>query len=126
MSSNPVRVPGGQIVQFICLVGADGLPVQFPSGQVPTGLPVGFQQLQTADLAVAVGMTIPFGATMAICQAEGGDVRWRTDGPAPTGSNGFLLESGESENFIANLAKVLFIASTGQNAVKLNIGYYAQ
>lgn len=121
----PTRTPTGEIVNFICLVGSDGLPVDFPSGLVPSGIPLGFQTLQPADLSAAIGLTIPLGTKVVICQAESGDVRWRVDGVAPTATTGFLIGSGTNQNFIANLEDVQFIASLNQAGAKLNIGYYS-
>ncbi len=54
-------------------------------------VPMGFQELSSANLSGAVSPTPPAGATIAVLSAETGGVRWRDDGTDPTTTTGILL-----------------------------------
>jgi hypothetical protein len=88
--------------------------------EIDSMVPLGYQQLPVA--AVAVGLTVPVGARLALIQAETADVRWRDD-VAPTATVGMRLENGSSFEYSGNLAAIQFIRRTGASAV-LNISYY--
>lgn len=87
-------------------------------------IPKGFQQL--TDITAAAGLTVPSGATVALLQAEGDNVRWRDDGINPTTSVGILLIADVNQPYMyqGDLSALKFI-ETGTDAV-LNVVYYAQ
>lgn len=80
-----------------------------------------YQQLAAFNGA-AVGLTVPSGATYAVMQAEGGDVRWRDDGTSPTGTVGMLIASGSTLVYDGKLAGIKVIGAAAGS--KLNVSYY--
>lgn len=105
----------------------DRLPAALVSGALPVvargGLTaMGFEQI--TSLSSSAALTVPSGATIAVVQAEGMDVRWRPDGAttAPTASVGMLLPAGAERVFDGGLASVRFIR-VAAGAV-LNVSYY--
>ena len=82
--------------------------------------PLGYQQITT--LSAATSLTVPKGATYAVIQAEGADIRWRDDGTDPTASVGMVIASGDTLPFAARLGAVRFIQETAGGV--LNISYY--
>ena len=107
----------------------DRLPAALVSGALPVvargGLTaMGFEQITSLALSGSVGLTVPSGATIAVVQAEGMDVRWRPDGAttAPTASVGMLLPAGAERVFDGGLASVRFIRVAAGAA--LNVSYY--
>lgn len=69
--------------------------------------------VQDTDMAAAGALpSIPSDATIAVVQAETGDVRWRADGTNPTASVGMMLYEGAERTFVGNLSAVKLIAST--------------
>lgn len=84
--------------------------------------PCGYQQLDTAALASAVGLTVPQDARLAIVQAEGEAVRWRDDGTDPTGTVGMLLADGMDLPYAGALGSIKFIRV--QAGAILNVAYY--
>ena len=98
------------------------------SGRVPvdTGLrgglsALGFQQI--TSLASSTALTVPGGATLAVIQAEGADVRWRDDGTAPTATVGMLLPAGAELRYTGALAALRLIQASAGATV--NVSYYA-
>ena len=105
----------------------DRLPASLVSGALPVvargGLTaLGFEQITA--LSSSAALTVPSGATIAVVQAEGMDVRWRPDGAttAPTASVGMLLPAGAERVFDGGLSAVRFI-QTASGAV-VNVSYY--
>ena len=105
----------------------DRLPTALVSGALPVvargGLTaMGFEQI--TSLSSSAALTVPSGATIAVVQAEGVDVRWRPDGAttAPTASVGMLLPAGAERVFDGGLYAVRFI-QTASGAV-VNVSYY--
>ena len=70
----------------------------------------------------ALGLTVPTGATYAICSIETSGVRFRDDGIAPNGSVGVLLPVGTLFEYSGNLAGIQFIAATGPAVI--NVAFY--
>lgn len=101
---------------------AGAIPVWQVGSLNPTATPVGYQQIVTATLATAQPLTVPTGATTATITVEGGDVRYRDDGTAPTASVGMPLVSGQSMIYSGPLADIEFIRQAAGAA--LNILYY--
>jgi hypothetical protein len=63
------------------------------------------------------------GATIAYVQADGGSVRFRIDGTAPTATTGFLIPAGTVQPLnMADAATFLGIEASGATAV-LNIWF---
>ena len=105
----------------------DRLPTALVSGALPVvargGLTaMGFEQI--TSLSSSAALTVPSGATIAVVQAEGMDVRWRPDGAttAPTAGVGMLLPAGAERVFDGGLASVRFIRVAAGAA--LNVSYY--
>ncbi len=110
---------------FKACSGAYPVPVT-PSG-VPAPLtPVATSQRITS-LAAAASLTVPTGATLAVITADQGtaNLRFRTDGTAPTASIGNELSSGATVIYSGNLATIQFIqeAATPTTPV-LNISFF--
>ena len=84
---------------------------------------VGYQQIGTAALASAVGLTVPDGAQSAILQAETQDIRWRDDGTNPTTSVGMNLTAGTEFLYTGELSEIKFIRVT--SGAILNVSFYA-
>lgn len=82
--------------------------------------PLGFEQID--DLSAAEPLTVPFGAGVALLQAESQAVRWRDDGVAPTSSVGMLLAPGETFAYTGSLSAIRFIEAAG--GAVLNVSYY--
>ncbi len=98
------------------------------AGRVPvdTGLrgglsALGFQQI--TSLSSSSALTVPGGATLAVIQAEGADVRWRDDGTAPTATVGMLLPAGAELRYTGALAALRLIRASAGATV--NVSYYA-
>lgn len=88
-----------------------------PAGMIKKG----YQQLTGISGAVAV--TVPTGASLAICIPETQAVRWRDDGTNPTAGVGMPLAVGDALFYDgANLAGLTFIEQTA--SAKVNIIYY--
>lgn len=82
---------------------------------------LGYQQI--TSLSAATGLTIPAGASLAICTPETQAVRWRDDGTNPTATVGYPLPVGAELRFdAAQMGAVKFIEQTA--SAKLNVCYY--
>ena len=99
------------------------------SEAVITGIrrPLGYQQI--TSLLSSIGFTLPTAIPgnqigYAVCQAEGGDIRWRDDGTAPTGTVGMIIPSGGELNYCGDFSAIRFIGSTGSSPTALNVSYY--
>lgn len=84
---------------------------------------LGYQQITTAALASAVGLTVPAGAQAAIIQVNTQNVRWRDDGTNPTSTVGMRLRSGSEFLYTGELSKIKFIREA--SGAILNVSYYA-
>jgi hypothetical protein len=84
--------------------------------------PKGYQRFD--DMAAAVSLTVPVGASLAFLQAEGANVRWRDDGVNPTASVGNLLIAGAPATAYTGDLSALRFVEVGTNAV-LNVNFYA-
>lgn len=90
--------------------------------------PCGYQQIAAATLTAATKLTVPTGPngqppTYAVIQCNGGAVRWRDDGSAPTSSIGMSIPTGSELDYYGDLSIIQFIASTSSPV--LDITYYA-
>lgn len=83
--------------------------------------PLGYAQLTSLSGATALS-SIPAGATRALLQAEGQNVRWRDDGTDPTASVGMLIYVGQLVEYVGTLSAIEFIEAAG--GAKLNVSYY--
>ena len=88
---------------------------------------IGYQQI--TDLTSAVGLTVPSldrtglnqMPTFALITPLTGNVRWRDDGIAPTGSVGMPLAAGVTLQYDGDLRGIKFINNGG--TAELNISY---
>lgn len=86
-------------------------------------VPLGYQQLTSAELAEATLLTIPAGANLAVISVEGAGVRWRDDGTMPTASVGMPIAEGAAPFvYSGTLSAIAFIAQSGSPLV--NVSYY--
>lgn len=83
--------------------------------------PLGYAQLPSLSAATALS-SIPAGATRAVLQAEGQNVRWRDDGTNPSSTTGMLIFAGQLVEYAGALASIKFIEVAG--GAKLNVSYY--
>ncbi len=105
---------------------------------VITGIrrPLGYQQILAATLAAATNITLPTITTpgnpggsvvmvppgLAIIQCNGGVVRWRDDGVAPTSTVGMTIPDGGELDYTGDIANIQFIV--GSSAPILDIALY--
>lgn len=90
---------------------------------------IGYQQI--TDLTSAAKLTVPSldktglnqMPTIALITPLTGNVRWRDDGVAPTGSVGMPLAAGVTLQYDGDLRGIQFINNGG--TAELNISYYA-
>lgn len=85
----------------------------------------GYEQLDTTELTTMAQLTVPNNATIALLQAEAGDIRWRADEVSPTASIGMLIAEGGEVLYVASndaLADLRFIRATA--GAILNVSYY--
>jgi hypothetical protein len=93
-------------------------------GQDGQLVPLGYQQLTVGVAAVA--LTVPAGATQALCELEGNaEVRWRDDGVAPTAAVGMRIQPTASVSFSgrALIVALRFIRTAAPDKL-LNVSYY--
>jgi len=84
--------------------------------EVVTGTrrPLGYQQIANNTLASAQSLTLPTPPTgayalYAVIQANGGTLRWRDDGTAPTATVGMLIPSGGELCYAGDLTQIQLI-----------------
>jgi len=88
--------------------------------------PLGYAQ--TSNLASAasfagLGISVPTDTIMILISCEGGAIRWRDDGTAPTASVGMPLTDGQEFQYtVVDFSKINFIAQSGSPI--LNFGFY--
>lgn len=90
--------------------------------------PCGDQQLTNAQLAAAIGLTVPAIDKVNACRIQNDPlvstsaVRWRDGGGVPDANTGEVLNVGESIEYTGDLSAIQFIrvAATAQ----LNITFY--
>jgi hypothetical protein len=68
------------------------------------------------------GVTLPQNAVKALIQAEGGDIRWRDDGTAPTPAIGMLIKDGTTLEYEGNLETIQLIETVV--AAGINVTFY--
>jgi hypothetical protein len=93
-----------------------------------TRTPLGYQQISAATLAAATPLTLPPPGNgqnigYARIQADGGTVRWRDDGVAPTAAVGMQIADGGFLDYYGDFTKFQAILST--STPTLNVSYYA-
>jgi hypothetical protein len=81
---------------------------------------MGYQQILNATLAASTGIVMPNLANFpgivvgyAMIQSNGGAVRWRDDGVAPTATVGMLIPLGGELDYAGDVAALRFISSSG-------------
>lgn len=81
------------------------------ASEVAATTPKGYQQLTSDQLASAVGLTVPSGATRVVIQNNGAiAIRWRNDGVDPTADTGQRLSQGNGGmDITSNLSSYKFI-----------------
>lgn len=89
--------------------------------------PMGYQQLTNAQLQASIGLTLPanaglLGVGFAMVQCQGGTVRWRDDGTAPTAAIGMTIASGGELDYVGEMSAIRFITASGTPIV--DISYY--
>lgn len=103
-----------------------GTPMHLKNGQFAPEIlgaalrSAGYQQ--KTNLSAATSITLTDTAVVeAQVQAEGGAVRWRCDGAAPTAGEGMILADGETMFITGVDAIVAFRAIQKDAGAKLNI-----
>ena len=98
--------------------------------EVVTGYrkPLGYVQILNATLAASTGIVMPvpipsYVPGYVIIQCQGGVVRWRDDGVAPTATVGMSLPSGAELDYPGDISAIRFISSSGTPI--LDISLYA-
>jgi len=98
---------------------------------VITGIrrPLGYSQILNATLASSTGIVFPTTLAAspvgyAVIQCQGGAVRWRDDGTAPTATVGMTIASGAELDYVGDFYAIRFISSSGTPI--LDISLYAQ
>jgi hypothetical protein len=87
----------------------------------PLRTKAGFQQLAVST--VAVSLTVPSGARMAVAKVETNAIRWRDDGTLPTASAGFPQAVNDVILICdSSLSAIRFIRQSGDATV--NVSYY--
>jgi hypothetical protein len=130
-SNQPPYNPAGGMTQgYAVLVDpATGLPC---SGAAPCALNGAGQPYQYTTLSpsqpglavtTATSLTVPAGAKYAFVTVEGGSVRYRVDGTAPTATVGTLLTVGQQLQYAGNLSTIKFIDATGSTGT-IDVDYY--
>jgi hypothetical protein len=101
-----------------------------PSEYVDTGYrrPLGYQQLTTAMLQSSVGFTMPtvpagMSVGYAVVQCNGGTVRWRDDGVAPTATVGMSIASGAELDYVGEMTAIRFISSSSEPTCDVSLYY---
>lgn len=92
--------------------------------------PAGYQQISAATLATAQNLTLPtltvgqagMQVGYTLIQANGGAIRWRDDGTAPTASVGMLIADGGELTYTGDPTKIKLILSTSTPTA--DISYY--
>lgn len=82
---------------------------------------LGYQQL--TSLSGATALTVPAGASLAMCIPETQAVRWRDDGTNPTATVGMPLAVGDTL-FLDTSAMAVFKVIEQTASAKLNVSYY--
>ena len=90
--------------------------------------PLGYTQILNATLAASTGIVMPtpissYVPGFAVIQCQGGIVRWRDDGVAPTATVGMSLPSGAELDYVGDISAIRFISSSGTPI--LDISLYA-
>jgi hypothetical protein len=88
--------------------------------------PLGYQQIANATLAAAVGITLPVNPPglipgYAVIQCNGGVVRWRDDGVAPTATVGMSIPASGELDYCGDMSKIQFISSSGTPILDVSI-----
>ena len=153
LTQQRIQVPAGQqgwyalaasrppIFTVTCVGGSTNTLLVFSSVPIPTSQwqagtvagqiyltkPASLTPLASSQMGLALvtaqSLTVPAGALYAVVIAEGGNVRWRDDGVAPTGASGMLLTQNSVLNYDANLAAIQFIQATGSTST-IDVAYY--
>jgi hypothetical protein len=80
------------------------------------------RQVLSPTISTTVSLSAPSGASWALIQPLGANIRWWSDGSTPTVSNGFQLAAGVYHEFTGDLKKYRAIAESGTPSV--NVEYY--
>lgn len=90
--------------------------------------PVGYGQWLTLSPAKKLtdppdtGVSMPNMSCRCLIQAEGGDVRWRDDGVAPTASLGMVIKQDQTLEYEGDLAKIQLIEVAAAGGI--NVSFY--
>lgn len=82
----------------------------------------GGKQMLSPTISTAVTLTPPQGASWALLQPLGANIRWWDDGSTPTVSQGFQLVAGVYFEFTGDLKKFSAVAESGTPT--LNATFY--
>lgn len=69
-------------------------------------------QMTGITSGTAVAVTVPARTGRLSIQAEGGNLRWTSDGTSPTSSVGTIIYAGDTAKFTASLAAIELIATS--------------
>lgn len=83
-----------------------------------TRRPLGCSQILNATLATATKIVLPtpvpgMSPGFAIVQVQGGNIRWKDDGVAPTATVGLTLVQGQELDYIGDATMLQMISSSG-------------
>lgn len=80
------------------------------------------KEMLSPTISTTVTLTPPKGASFALMQPLGADVRWWDDGSTPTVSQGFVMVSGALYTYAGDLKTFRAIAASGTPTLSVN--YY--
>lgn len=90
--------------------------------------PVGYGQWTSLAAAKKLtsapdaGVSMPDMSIRALIQAEGGDVRWRDDGVAPTAALGMVIKQDQTLEYEGDLSKIQLIEVAAAGGI--NVAFY--
>lgn len=80
---------------------------------------IGTQMITGLSTSTPASLTVPAGAQTADIQADGGVVRLRRDGGAPTSTTGWRIDDGTSVLVDSSLANVRLLAVAASTNVQI-------
>ena len=85
--------------------------------------PLGFEQFTVTTSQYLPN--VPKSASYAYVQSQGGLLRWRDDGTAPTGDIGHLLDDGDDVFYLGDLNKFQVVKESAEVATtEMSVSYY--
>lgn len=111
------------LIEFVTDNG-DGTATSTIRTREANSLPKGYQQITNAQLSSVKTLSPPTGAKYAKIQNNGAQpVRYRDDGPDPTGMLGMRIAAGDELAYYGDLTALKLIREA--DGVTVDIAYYA-